>query len=72
MTELTDLQAQLVRLRKARSSGLRSVQHGDTRTEYKSDAEMAAAIAALEQQISGLEGTTRRRVRYIYESSKGL
>lgn len=69
---VSDLETQLNKLRRARSSGLRAVTHGDTKTEYKSDQEMAAAEAALLARINVLGDTTPRRVRYLYQSGKGL
>lgn len=70
---ISDLETQLTKLRKARASGLRAVSHGDVRTEYKSDSEMAAAIADLERRIEGAGGrAARRRVRYLMQSGKGL
>lgn len=56
---LTELQAQLTALRAARASGIRSVQHGDARTEYKSDAEMERAEAALVGLINGVNSVPR-------------
>lgn len=42
------------RLREARYSGTRRVKDADgSEVEYKSDAEMAAALDALDRQISG-------------------
>lgn len=54
---LTVLQARLDLLKSARYSGTRSVEfeHG-VKIEYKSDAEMAAAVAALEADIRDAEG----------------
>jgi hypothetical protein len=70
MPTLTELTAQLDQLRKARASGVRSTAHGDTRTEYKTDAEMAAAEANLQRQIAAAGGNP---VRTIYISgSRGL
>jgi hypothetical protein len=54
---LIDMQALLAALRRARYSGVRSLTHAGTTTEYKSDAEMAAAEAALVQQIAVLNDT---------------
>ncbi|OHV26601.1 hypothetical protein EOS93_15630 [Rhizobium sp. RMa-01] len=70
MATLSDLTVWLEALRKARASGVRSVQHGDVRTEYRSDAELAAAIADIERQMSALQGRSGGVV-YI-SSSKGL
>lgn len=49
-----ELEAKLDKLRTARYSGVRVLEHAGTRTEYKSDAEMAAAEQALVQQIAAL------------------
>lgn len=54
---IEQLEALLAALRKARYSGVRSLTHAGTTTEYKSDAEMAAAEAALVAEIAALNGT---------------
>lgn len=72
MTVLSDLQDLLTKLRKARVSGVLETQHGDTRVRFKSDGEMAAAIADLQQQINSLGGGTTRGPRYIHQTGKGL
>jgi hypothetical protein len=69
MTTLADLTSQLDKLRMARASGLRSIADGDQRIEYKTDAEMASAIAAIEQQIAAIGGKPIRTVRIA--TSKG-
>jgi hypothetical protein len=70
MATLSELTDRLEALRKARASGVRSIQHGDTKTEFRSDAEIAAAIADVERQIAAAQGRSRG-VIYI-SSSKGL
>lgn len=50
----TELEDKLDKLRTARFSGVRVLTHGGVTTEYKSDAEMATAEAALLQQIAVL------------------
>lgn len=70
MATLSELQTRLEALRKARASGVKSTTHQDTTTVWKSDAEMAAAEAALEAQIATL--SERPRVRYTYQYGKGL
>lgn len=69
---MTTLQEQLQDLQEARASGARVVQFKDgtveKRVEFKSDAEMVAAIADLERRIAGLP---RSRVTYI-TARKGL
>ncbi len=60
-TSIDDLQSRLDALRKARASGVHSVKHGDTETVYKSDAEMAAAEAALLSLIAAFSGSSSGR-----------
>jgi ribosomal protein L29 len=75
MTSLVELEAQLERLRKARASGVRRVEfasgNGSSRSvEYKSDDELAAAIADIERRLAGLRG---QRVHTIkLSNSKGF
>jgi hypothetical protein len=69
---LADKQARLDALLKMRDSGVLSVRHGDTSTVFRSLNELLAAIAALEGEIAGIGGTLVRRIRYPYQSGKGL
>ena len=72
MTTQEQLTAQLEALKRARRSGLRRVRFGDREMEYRSDADLAAAIRDLETEIDVAVGTPRRR-RYFYPiTSKGL
>jgi hypothetical protein len=48
---MTD-QATLAKLKAARASGVRSVTFGDRTVVYRDDAELAAAINALEEELS--------------------
>lgn len=50
------MQARLKELRDARASSVRDVQFGDERIVYRSDSELAAAIADLETKIAAAEG----------------
>lgn len=73
MTELSDKQARLEKLYKARDSGVASIRHGDERVDYRSMDELLQAISALESEIATLSGTTSTRgPRYLYQSGKGL
>lgn len=67
VAELTD---RLDKLRAARASGARSFQYGEKRVEYRSDAELAAAIADLEHQLAGERGIRIHTIRIT--ASKGL
>ncbi|TRD22094.1 phage head-tail joining protein [Palleronia caenipelagi] len=59
------------RLRRARFKGITTVTlDGETLT-YKSDAQMAAALAAIEAEITNLSGGSRPRTIYP-KTSKGL
>lgn len=69
MATLSELTTWLEALRKARATGVRSVTHGDTTTEYRSDKEMARAISDLERQIAALD-PTRKRARIVYFNRK--
>jgi hypothetical protein len=70
--DVAALRAKLDALRDARASGLLETQHGETRTRYKSDAEMARAIADLQQQINGATPGSARGPKYAYQTGKGL
>jgi hypothetical protein len=70
MPTISELQTRLDKLRSARASGVRSLEHGDTKSEFKADAEMASAIADIERQIAVASGSP---VRTIYiTGSKGV
>ena len=72
MSDLSDKQARLAALRKARDSGVLRVRHGDTETMFRSLSAITQIIRDLEAEISTLSGTTRRGLRYIYQPGKGL
>jgi hypothetical protein len=46
-------------LKDARASGVLECQYSERRVRYKSDSEMARAIAALEAELAELEGLGR-------------
>jgi type IV secretory pathway TraG/TraD family ATPase VirD4 len=62
LTELESLRAALVR---ARLNGVREIrdQNGET-VSYKSDREMAGALASVESEIARLQSTTIKQVRF--------
>ncbi len=71
MPTVAELQARLDNLLAARAEGIRRVEFGDRRIEYRSDAEMIAAIGDLERQIARQCGAVPvRMVRF--STSKGL
>lgn len=72
MASLETLQARLETLDAAIASGVLTVRHGDTTTTFRSMKEMMDARSLLVKQIADLEGTTRTRLRYAYQSGKGL
>ena len=66
-------QARLDGLLKARDSGVLMVRHGETSTQFRSLSEILQAIVTLQGEIDDLAGTTStRRVRYTFQSGKGL
>jgi hypothetical protein len=68
LTQLTGWRDELVELR---GSGVRRVVHQNGQAvEYKSDSELAAAIAALDSQIAATAQT--RAGRFTFKTSKGL
>jgi hypothetical protein len=70
MATVAELQAQLDRLRSIRRTGALRVQIGDERVEFRSDAELAAAITDLEAEINGA-GAPPITLVYV-SSTKGL
>lgn len=68
---LEQLHAQRDALRAARYQGVLTVRAGDKWVTYKSDREMAAALAALERDIAVAEGGKKRR-RLLTYGQKGL
>lgn len=70
MATLADLQAWKAALEAARYSGNRRVKVGATEIEYKSDAEMASALAELDRQIAAAATPRPSILRVI--PSKGL
>lgn len=69
---LATLQSRLAAIRKAYHTGVLTVTHGDVTTSYRSLQAMEKIISSLEGEIANVEGRTRRKVRYLYQSGKGL
>jgi len=57
---LSEMQDQLAHLRSLRAEGVRRTKFGDDETEYRSDGELAAAIADLESRITSAMKPARR------------
>lgn len=57
---LAEMQEQLANLRAIRAEGVRQTRFGEDWTEYRSDAELAAAIADLESRIAAALNPSRR------------
>lgn len=60
MTTVSEMQDQLANLRALRAEGVRKTRFGEDETEFRSDAELAAAIADLESRIAGELKPSRR------------
>jgi hypothetical protein len=72
MATQIELTAALEALKKARRSGLRRVRYGDREMEYKSDADMRAAISDLEEELTQAAGLPGRRRSFFSSTRKGL
>lgn len=72
MASLATLQARLEALDAAIASGVLMVRHGETSTTFRSMKDLLAARAEIQKQIDILQGTARTRIRYAYQSDKGL
>jgi hypothetical protein len=71
LASLSELEARLETLRAARASGTSEVQTSDgRRVQYKTDEQMAAAIADLERQVASMQSTPVTSI--LVASSKGL
>jgi hypothetical protein len=69
MADMATLTALRDKLEAARASGVLTVESDGDRVTYKSDADMAAALASLNAQIAQLAGT--RVTEILFETSKG-
>lgn len=72
MTDSATITTRLEALKKARDTGVLTVKHGETLTTFRSLAEIQKIISQLEGDLAAANGTPRRRLRYAYQSSKGL
>lgn len=68
--EITTLIARRDRLAEIRAKGIRAYEIDGRRIEYRSDAEVAAALADVERRIATLQGNRITTVQL--HSSKGL
>ena len=64
MADLTTLQQELDTLRANRVRGVQTLAVGNETIVFKTDAQMAEAIADLEQRIAALSGHQVRMVRF--------
>lgn len=72
MATLLELLEQRQTLTEARRSGVRAVGYSDgANVQYRSDAELAAAIANLDREIATAQGC-RAVSRFTFRTSKGL
>lgn len=72
MASLATLQARLEALDEAIASGVLTFKHGETLTTFRSMDDMLKARNLLLAQIATAGGVTKTRVRYLYQSDKGL
>ena len=69
MSDLATLQSQLAALQRQRRSGVASLRKDDRAVVSRTDAELQAAIASLQNEIAALSGTAVRNVNI--RSNKG-
>jgi hypothetical protein len=62
--------AELDALRSARASGALEIRVGLDVVRYKSDSEMAAAIAGLESELEQVQGTARARTIVVRSADR--
>lgn len=72
MTDSATITIRLEALKKARDTGVLTVKHGETLTTFRSLAEIEKIIGQLEKELAIAAGTAKRRLRYMYQSGKGL
>ncbi|PRA57518.1 phage head-tail joining protein [Brucella pituitosa] len=60
MASRAEITARLADLRKLRALGIRSTSYQGETVEYRSDAEIASAIADLERQLAGADRVAPR------------
>lgn len=72
MATLSELQARLEAAKKIHHSLVESVQHGDSRTQFFDIDKQAKVIAVIEKEIDAVNGKPRKRLRYAYQSDRGL
>ena len=68
--QIDAINSQITALKKARASGALIVRHGETSVQYRSLSEIDQIIGTLEDSLN--ESTTKTRVRYPFQSGKGL
>lgn len=66
-----EVQAQIDSLRKAIGAGVLIVQHGTDRVQYQTIGDMRKALQLLLAELDSINGTSRSRVNYIKQKSKG-
>lgn len=66
------IQSRIDALEKARDSGVSMVRHGGTITQWRTVAELDNILAGLYARLDNTNGTTKPRVNYVQQNSKGL
>jgi hypothetical protein len=66
------LEAQLTALKKAKRAGVLKVEHDGKATTFRSLKDMDVIIQDLKKEIATLNGETRVRTHFAFQSGKGL
>jgi hypothetical protein len=67
MADIVTLQARLSKLEEMRASGIRRSSYTDHEVEFRSDAELSAAISDVKRQLAEISGPS---VRHVYITSR--
>ncbi|RWC25895.1 MAG: hypothetical protein EOS27_26965 [Mesorhizobium sp.] len=71
MTDIATIAARIEKLKALRDTGVKTVKHGETLAENRPLAEIEATLASLEKELAAANGTSKRRLRYAYQSGRG-
>ncbi|PZU95560.1 MAG: hypothetical protein DI527_00700 [Chelatococcus sp.] len=72
MATREEIIAQIADLREVRASGIKRTKRDSREVEYRTDADLARAITALEGQLTEIDNGRRRRRVFTTSTSKGL
>ncbi|TIV09034.1 MAG: hypothetical protein E5V74_07745 [Mesorhizobium sp.] len=72
MTDSSEINTRLENLKKVRDTGVQTVKHGEALSTFRPLSEIEKIVGTLEQEKAAADGKSRKRVRLMFQSSKGL